>query len=313
MFNKNKHQNDPDRNDRDHPRTREGVPEDRMPLARGGVSFGAILTGVVVSFGALTLLLAIAGGILAATGTADDIADISGEEVVNAGIGAAIVLVIAWFLAYLWGGYTAGRMGRGAGFLNGLLVPIVAVLLLVAVGAIAAALGADAELNNPLDTVRLPVEENNLLDFGTGVGIGILVAMLLGAILGGMLGARWHTKLERRVAEKHADDDHVDDRHGRDEDERALEERRRLSDRADERRQTSATPAAAPPPPAENQTNAPAQTASPQGEPVVTDHGTSTGSQSTTPQRTPRTAPPGTDAQTTTEKPSLKDRLTGRG
>ncbi|MGH2751713.1 MAG: YrzE family protein [Actinomycetota bacterium] len=283
---------------RDHTHTRAGVPEDRMPLARGGVSLGAILTGVVVAFGALTLLLALAGGILAATGGIDDIENVSGSEAIDAGIAAGVVLLIVWFLAYMWGGYTAGRMGRGAGFLNGLLVPILAILLLVAVGAIAAGLGAEAELNNPLDTIRLPVSENNLLEIGTGAGIAVLVAMFLGAILGGMLGARWHTKLERRVAEQHAVHETHDRRHDED-DARALEERRRLSERADERRQTAVAPAAAPPPPGQTTTS---------NEPVVTKHGTATGAQSTT----PRTAPP-PSGQTTSEKPSIKDRLTGKG
>jgi hypothetical protein len=270
------------------------VREERMPLARGGVSFGAILTGVVVAFGALTLLLALAGGILAATDTIDEVTSVSGEEAVSAGAVTGVVLVIAWFLAYMWGGYTAGRMGRGAGFLNGLLVPIVAVLLLLAVGAIASALGAEAQLNNPLDNVRLPVEESNLVDIGTGIGIAVLVAMFLGSIVGGMLGARWHTKLERRVAEKHlsvAADERRDDA-------RAAEERRRLSERGEERRRAETT-AAAPP--------APGQATEP-NEPVV--NRTTAGSQTVSSQTGARTAPP--EDQTTAERPSIKDRLTGR-
>lgn len=281
--------------------SRAVVTEERAPLARGGVSFGAILTGVVVAFGALTLLLALAGGILAATDTIDEVTNVSGEDAITAGAVAGVVLVIAWLFAYMWGGYTAGRMGRGAGFLNGLLVPIVAVALLLAVGAIASALGAEAELNNPLDTVRLPVEESNLVDIGTGIGIAVLVAMFFGSIVGGMLGARWHTKLERRVAEKHVVHDSGDQRRHED-DARAAEERRRLSQRAEERRQTAAAPAAAP---------APAGQTTEPNEPVVTNHGTTTGAQPAAPQTSTRTAPG--DAQTTTEKPSIKDRLTGKG
>jgi len=286
---------------KDHTRSRAAVAEEREPLARGGVSFGAILTGVVVAFGALSLLLALAGGILAATDTIDDVTNVSGEDAVTAGAVAGVVLVIAWLFAYMWGGYTAGRMGRGAGFLNGLLVPIVAVLLLLAVGAVASALGAEAELNNPLDTVRLPVEESNLVDIGTGIGIAVLVAMFFGSIVGGMLGARWHTKLERRAAEKHVV--HGADDHRRHEDDaRAEQERRRLSQRAEERRQTEATPTTAPRPPGQTtQSN----------EPVVTSHGTTTGAQPVAPQTSSRSAP--ADAQTTTEKPSIKDRLTGKG
>lgn len=279
-------------NKRDDIRAR-AVNEDRMPLARGGVSFGAVLTGVVVAFGTLTLLLALAGGILAATDTIDEVSNVSGEDAVTAGTATGVVLVIAWLFAYMWGGYTAGRMGRGAGFLNGLLVPIVAVLLLLAVGAIASALGAEAELNNPLDNVRLPVENSNLVDIGTGIGIAVLVAMFIGSIIGGMLGARWHTKLERRVAERHLGD--TTERH---DDVRAAEERRRLSERADERRRVETTQAAPPPPGQTTQPN----------EPVVNRTTTSSVSPVSS-QTSTRTAP--VESETTTEKPSIKDRLTG--
>jgi len=279
-------------NKKDDVRAR-AVNEERMPLARGGVSFGAILTGVVVAFGALTLLLALAGGILAATDTIDEVSNVSGEDAVTAGAVTGVVLVIAWLFAYMWGGYTAGRMGRGAGFLNGLLVPIVAFLLLLAVGAVASALGAEAELNNPLDNVRLPIENSNLVDIGTGIGIAVLVAMFLGSIIGGMLGARWHTKLERRVAEKHLGAS--EQRH---DDVRAAEERRRLSERADERRRVETTQA---PPPPSGQTSQP-------NEPVVS-RSTTTSATPVSSQTSTRTAP--SEDQTTTEKPSMKDRLTG--
>ncbi len=275
-------------NKKDDVRAR-AVNEERMPLARGGVSFGAIFTGVVVAFGALTLLLALAGGILAATDTIDEVSNVSGEDAVTAGAVTGVVLVIAWLFAYMWGGYTAGRMGRGAGFLNGLLVPIVAVLVLLAVGAVASALGAEAELNNPLDNVRLPIENSNLVDIGTGIGIAVLVAMFLGSIIGGMLGARWHTKLERRVAEKHlgASEQPHDDV-------RAAEERRRLSERADERRRVETTQAAAP-----------SGTTTQPNEPVVS-RSTTTSASPVSSQTSTRTA----EGQTTTEKPSMKDRLT---
>ncbi|MDQ4057953.1 MAG: hypothetical protein M3124_02390 [Actinomycetota bacterium] len=268
-----------------------------MPAARGGVSLGAILTGVVVAVGAMFLLSALVGGVLVATGTS--LEEVATTEAVNAGIATGIALVVAQFLAYLWGGYTAGRMGRGAGFANGLLVPLLALLIALAVGAIASALGATAQLNVPWDTTRLPVEENSIVDFGPGIGIAGLVAMFVGGIVGGMLGSRWHTKLERREVEERAAGE---GRGARAEEEgaRAVEERRRLAQRAETRRGT-----AAPVSPATGRATA-------TDEPVVRNHGTSTGANPTSPQRTPRAAPPPADAQTTSEKPSLKDRLTGQ-
>ncbi|MGH2807437.1 MAG: TIGR04086 family membrane protein [Actinomycetota bacterium] len=168
--------------------------------ARGGVSGGAVLTGVVVAFGAMVILTALIGAALTALGVSETA--ITQGEAIEAGIGAGMALVLAQFLSYLWGGYTAGRMGRGAGFGNGMLVPVVAILVAVLVGAVAAAVGATANLNLPFTTNRLPLENEYLVNWGIGIGIASLVAMFLGGILGGIMGARWHTKLEQRVYEE---------------------------------------------------------------------------------------------------------------
>jgi hypothetical protein len=173
---------------------------DRAPRARGGVSLPAILTGVVVAFGAFFLLSALIGGVIAATTAATG--SVSGSDVVDAGIAGGIAFVIAQFLSYLWGGYTAGRMARGAGLVNGLLVPLLAIVLALIVGGVAAWLGATANLNIPFTAARLPLEQNYVVELGTILGIAVLVAMFLGGILGGLLGARWHTKLERRAIEE---------------------------------------------------------------------------------------------------------------
>jgi hypothetical protein len=168
--------------------------------ARGGVSGGAILTGVVVAFGAMFLLSALVGGVLTAIGLTAE--DVTTSEAVQAGIGAGIVLIVAQFLAYLWGGYTAGRMARGAGALNGFLVPLVAIIVAIGVGAVVASLGATANLNLPFSTNRLPLENDYLVDWGLAISLGALAAMFIGGILGGALGSRWHSKLERRTLDE---------------------------------------------------------------------------------------------------------------
>lgn len=162
--------------------------------ARGGLSLWSILSGVLVAFGAFVVLSAIVGAILIATGVAER--GIQPDDATAAGIGAGIGLIVAQLLAYLWGGYAAGRMARGSGALNGLLVPIVALVVVAILGGILAA-AADADA---ADVQRLPLPLGDLTDIAAGVGIALLVVMLLGGVLGGMLGARWHTKLEDREA-----------------------------------------------------------------------------------------------------------------
>lgn len=165
--------------------------------ARGGVSVGGILTGVVVTFGALFLLTALVGGVFATSDVTP--ADLGSDQEVGLSVG--IGLVAAWFLSSMWGGYTAGRMGRGAGILNGLLVPLVVLIIGALVGAVVGALGSTANLNLPFRPAQLPTRDSALYDLSAGFGVAILIAMIVGGALGGALGSRWHTKLERRALE----------------------------------------------------------------------------------------------------------------
>jgi hypothetical protein len=182
-----------------------------VTTARGGVLFGPIITGVLVAFGAMFLLSALIAGVIAGLGYADEI---SSGETFEVGAAGAIALLVAQFLAYMWGGYTAGRMSRGAGLANGVLVPIAAIVVALIVIAVAAVLGATTQLNLPFTDLRLPVEEDLIIDWGPEVGVASLIAMLIGGALGGLMGARWHTKLERataaRVAEERAEAERTD-------------------------------------------------------------------------------------------------------
>lgn len=167
--------------------------------ARGGVSFGPVLTGVVVAFGAMFVLTAIISGILVGLGISENL---SAGEQVEVGVATGIGLVVAQFLSYLWGGYAAGRMSRGAGAANGALVALLALVVGVAVGAIATGIGATEDLRTPFNSSQLPAD-GEVLNWGIGLAAAALVAMFLGSVVGGSLGSRWHTKLERRtVAEQ---------------------------------------------------------------------------------------------------------------
>jgi hypothetical protein len=164
--------------------------------ARGGLSFGSILTGVVVALGATLLFSAIIAGILAAINANNSV---TRGDLAHGGLGGGIGVVVALFIAYLWGGYAAGRMARGAGVLNGLLVPIVALIIGAIVGAIVYALGATIDFNNlnlPFNAASL-THRSDVQTWSLVLGLAALVAMLLGGFIGGGMGSRWHTKLER--------------------------------------------------------------------------------------------------------------------
>lgn len=191
MLGRNKETTTTDRDTNVH--TRE------VARARGGISFWSILTGVVVAYGAFLLIFAIVAAATAASGVD---ADAAGDATREVGIGIAIGAVVTWFLSFLWGGYTAGRMGRGAGLINGLLVPVMFLIIGAIVTALISAFGETANLQLPFTDNQLPIQGSELYEYSIGFGIAILVAMFLGAILGGMMGQRWHTKLERREVDR---------------------------------------------------------------------------------------------------------------
>ncbi|HSK37905.1 MAG TPA: hypothetical protein VLA80_14335, partial [Actinomycetota bacterium] len=108
---------------------------------------------------------------------------------------AAVVLL----LAYLFGGYVAGRMARRADLLNGLAVFLLAIVLIAAVGTLVAS-QADADtVRTNLRSLGIPTSGSEWSDIGTLAGIASLAAMLVGALVGGLLGERWHSKLTRRA------------------------------------------------------------------------------------------------------------------
>ena len=197
------------------------VRERRTPLqVRGGISLIAILTGVVVSFGAVLILSSIVAGFLTATGIEAD--EFTIEDATDIGVGILVALLVVQFVAYVWGGYTAGRMGRGAGIANGLLVPLLALVVLVVVGAIVAGTDPDIETGFAERVNNLATrygEGNNAL-----IAIVSLATMFVGGAVGGLAGARWHTRLERDAEAEEADaapvrrdarDDRVTDADGR--------------------------------------------------------------------------------------------------
>jgi hypothetical protein len=175
-------------------------PKERASLAHeaglGRLSFPSILAGVLVAYGAFAVLAALVGTVAAAIGLNTDL---NRNDWSTLGLGSAIAVAVVLLAAYLFGGYVAGRMARRAGLLNGLAVFLLAVVLVVVVGAVAAS-QADAEaIGSNLRSLGIPTTGTEWGKAGTVAGIGSLAAMLVGALLGGVLGERWHSKLTRRA------------------------------------------------------------------------------------------------------------------
>jgi hypothetical protein len=160
---------------------------------RGGVSLGSAVTGLVVALACAGGLVLWGVALLEAQGY--DLHGALRGEFTWASGGVGIGFVTAIFLAYLWGGYAAGRMGAGAGMVNGLLVAFFTLILVAAAAYVALEIVNVDEVDLPLGIGKLPLDANF-----TGPGFGVVAAIVLaifgGAIWGGVNGARWHLRAE---------------------------------------------------------------------------------------------------------------------
>lgn len=208
---------------------------ERLQVAReaglGRISWFSVLAGVLSAFGAFAVLAAVAGSILDA---ADVDTDITTDAWDGGGFASAMLMAALLLVAYLFGGYVAGRMARRSGLLNGVLTFGVGVLA-GAVGVSAVAwLGDQEAIGDDLSSIGLPtsLDEWGAVSITAAlVGVG---AMLVGAAVGGRLGERWHTKLAKRAADPaygpEADARREEERRQREEAERAERERREVVD-----------------------------------------------------------------------------------
>jgi hypothetical protein len=187
-------------------------PRDRKRLARqagvGRLSFISVLAGVLVAYGAFALLAALVGAVAVAIGLD---AQLASNDWTTWGKGSAVTVTVVAFVAYLFGGYVAGRMARRAGLVNGLAVFALAVVLVVVVGAIVASQTDTGTIQANLRSLGLPITAAEWARIGTAAGIGTLVGMLVGAGVGGVVGERWHSELTRWAALGRGSPDHDQD------------------------------------------------------------------------------------------------------
>jgi hypothetical protein len=180
---------------------------DRRTLAKeagyGTTSFLSVLAGMLVALGAVALVMAALGAVGSQLGL--DVDGISTSDWRTAGIAGAAVAAGVLFLAFFFGGYTAGRMSRRAGTKHGLLVFLLTAVVVAGVAGLAAWLGDTSEVTSALDDSGVPRDANTWSDIGIGAAIAAGVAMLLGSVLGGSRGDRWHGRLVTAATERRAE------------------------------------------------------------------------------------------------------------
>jgi hypothetical protein len=168
----------------------------------GGKDLPASLAGMLVALAALLLLAGLAS---AAIGAIAFQTGVEGNEN-ELSLGALITAGVVIFLAFLLGGWAAGRMARYNGALNGFMVAVW-FLVLGVVLAIAGAIAGNAY--NLFDDLRVAQASlPNWFSFsGEDLTIGAVVSsvafavlMVLASVLGGIWGTRMHTRADREIA-----------------------------------------------------------------------------------------------------------------
>ena len=172
----------------------------RQKDAFGGMKFGSCFFGWLTASGTAVLLAALVTGVGAALGLSRgvDVNNPSAAQTESIGFVGGIVLLAIIFVAYLAGGYVAGRMARFNGLKQGLGVWLWAVIMAVLIGVAGWLAGAQFDLLAQLNGYpRLPLNEGTLTVGGIIVAIGVVAASLLGALLGGLTGMRYHRRVDR--------------------------------------------------------------------------------------------------------------------
>ncbi|MGY1776324.1 hypothetical protein ACI8AV_10730 [Geodermatophilus sp. SYSU D00804] len=165
----------------------------------GGIKWGAAFFGWLSANGLAVVLVAL----LAAAGVGLSLAEVDGVEDVPAdpttalGVAGGIALLVVLFLAYLAGGYVAGRMARFDGARQGLAVWLIGLLVVVLLAAAGTVLGAQYNVLEQLNLPRIPIDEGTATTAGIVTLAAVLVVTLAGALLGGKLGTRYHRRVDR--------------------------------------------------------------------------------------------------------------------
>ena len=172
---------------------------DRQHDRFGGIKWGAAFFGWLSANGLAVLLVALVSAAGVAIGLTQGVPS-TNEAVQQAdtiGIAGTIALLVVLFLAYLAGGYVAGRMARFDGARQGVAVWIIGLLVVIALAVLGLVLGAEYNVLQRLNLPRIPIDEGTATTGGIVALVAILIVTLVGAVLGGKLGERYHRKIDR--------------------------------------------------------------------------------------------------------------------
>ena len=169
----------------------------------GGMKFGSAFFGWLTAIGTVVLLTAVVTAVGAALGvgtgtTVDEAADAAADDPATFTVIGAIAIAVVLFVAYLAGGYVAGRMARFSGALQGLAVWLWGIVIAILVAVISLIAGAEWDILANLNYFpRIPVTADAATTTGILTAVVAAAIALGGAVLGGIAGMRYHRMVDR--------------------------------------------------------------------------------------------------------------------
>ena len=161
----------------------------------GGFDFPATLVGMLTALATLLLLAGLVGAAIGAVGYQTGL---KGETVEDISLASLIGGLVVLFLAFLVGGWAAGRMARYDGGRNGLWTAVWAILLAALLSALAALFGDEYDVLGRVDLPQF-FSRDALTLGGIVSALAALAAMFVGGFLGGKWGERYHKRADAAI------------------------------------------------------------------------------------------------------------------
>lgn len=176
----------------EEPRTAQQAPE-----VERGTSWIGVLIGMLTALGAALLLSGIIGGIVAFIVTL--LLGAGGSET-GVGVASIVGVLATLFLAYLIGGYAAGRVASRQGTRHGALAALLGVIVTILLVTIGGIVGVG--ISDNLSGVVLPdvPTDNEQQSLGSLLALSAIsgILILLMPFIGGVIGGTWGARTGRR-------------------------------------------------------------------------------------------------------------------
>ena len=161
----------------------------------GGVDIPASLVGMLTALSTVIILAGLVGAAFGVVGYQTGLEDNAEDLSLGSLIGGVAVL----FVAYLIGGWAAGRIARYDGARNGFATGVWTLIFAGILAALGAWAGSEYDV---FENVELPqwFDSDALTTAAIISGVAAIAAMFIGGMLGGLWGERYHRRADSTIA-----------------------------------------------------------------------------------------------------------------